>query len=460
MSQRVLLVGVVRSGRERWRKIEALEELAALSKTSGGTVVEKLIQVRPRLEPATLIGKGKALEIKSLCNTHNIDLVIFDDELTPTQLRNLEEIIGVRVIDRSAVILDIFAIHARTAEAKAQVELAQLEYLKTRLTGLGVKMSRLGGGIGTRGPGETKLEVDRRRIEQRIHTLRQELLRIDRERQVQRKWRNHVLKVALVGYTNAGKSTLFNRLTKARAKISDELFATLDANSKILSLDRNVRVILTDTVGFIRNLPAQLIATFRSTLGEISDADLILLVADASANQISEQIDTVLETLTAIGAYGKPILLVFNKIDRVFDEAILLRLKAHYSDVLSCNFQPPKGLNSACANHQPTAKMSPKLALRSFPPGENVVFISALTGSGIEELIQRLRSFVERYMVTRTFTVPSHRWDLITKIINSGQVLSNKEVNGNRRLRVRGFPIQLAQLRKYLKVAGKEGLRE
>lgn len=411
MSTRILLVGVVNSGRERWAKIAALEELAALCKTSGGTVVEKLIQVRAQPDPATLIGKGKALEINIICATYDIDLIVFDDELTPTQLRNLEDIIGVRVLDRPALILDIFAIHARTAEAKTQVELAQLEYLKTRLTGLGVEMSRLGGGIGTRGPGETQLEVDRRRIEQRIQTLRQKLIRIDRERQVQRKRRSNILRFALVGYTNAGKSTIFNRLTKARAKVSNELFATLDASTRVLELSRNLPVVLTDTVGFIRNLPAQLIASFRSTLGEIKDADLILLVADASTPQVEEQIATVQETLRAIGADEKPTLFLFNKIDRVFDETALLRLKEHH---------------------------------------EGAVFISALTGCGIDKLLEKMRSLVNNHLATKTFIIPSNRWDLITKILNTGEVLIDEEINGKRRLKIRGFPIELARLHKHL----------
>lgn len=411
MSNRVLLVGVVKSGRERWAKIEALEELAALCKTSGGTVIEKLIQVRAHPDPATLVGKGKAHELNTICTTYDIDLIIFDDELTPTQIRNLEDIIGVRVLDRPALILDIFAIHARTAEAKTQVELAQLEYLKTRLTGLGREMSRLGGGIGTRGPGETQLEVDRRRIEQRIQTLRQRLTRIDCERQTQRKRRRNILQFALVGYTNAGKSTIFNRLTRAHTKVSDELFATLDANTRLLKLSRNLSVVLTDTVGFIRNLPTQLIASFRSTLAEIKDADLILHIADASTPQVKEQIATVEETLQTLGVGEKPTLLIFNKIDRVFDETVLGRLKEQYEDA---------------------------------------VFISALTGYGIEKLLKKIRSFVNRLLTTKTFIIPSERWDLVPRILNTGELLGDEEINGKRYLKIRGFPAELARLGKLL----------
>lgn len=394
--------------------MEALDELAALTRTSGGDVIERLVQVRPHIDPATLIGKGKALEIRDLCHQYEIQLVIFDDELTATQLRNLEEIIGVRVIDRTAVILDIFALHARTAEAKVQVELAQLEYIKTRLTGLGVAMSRLGGGIGTRGPGETKLEVDRRRIEHRITVLRRQLKKIEQERAVQRKRRNNVIQLTLAGYTNAGKSTLFNRLTNSQVKVSEQLFATLDASTRMLPWQRGVPVVLTDTVGFIRNLPTQLIASFRSTLAEIKDADLIIHVADASDALVEQRIDVVNDTLRTIGAGEKPIILTFNKIDRLFDDIMLRRLKEHYPDA---------------------------------------VFISAVTGAGIDALTKRIATFLDSQLVVRRFTVPNERWDLITRIISSGQVVSDVEVDGKRRFRVKGLPGELARLRKQINTA-------
>jgi len=414
MSTRILLVGVIASSHQRGEKMEALEELAALTRTSGGEVVERLIQVRPKLDPATLIGNGKALEIREICHQYDIQLVIFDDQLSATQLRNLEEIIGVRVIDRTAVILDIFAIHARTAEAKVQVELAQLEYIKTRLTGLGIAMSRLGGGIGTRGPGETKLEVDRRRIEQRITTLRRQLKRIEQERAIQRKRRNDVIQLTLAGYTNAGKSSLFNRLTNSQVKVSERLFATLDASTRVLSGHRGVPIVLTDTVGFIRNLPPQLVASFRSTLAEIKYADLIIHVADVSDAMVERKIDVVNETLQSIGVEGKPIILTLNKIDRVFDDLRLTRLKALYPDA---------------------------------------IFISAVTGAGIDNLLNRIAAFIDSQLVVRTFTVPQERWDLVSIILSAGEVLNEVEIDGNRCLKVKGLPAELARLRKQINAA-------
>ncbi len=412
MSSRVLLVGLARSSHQRWTKADQLDELAQLVKTAGGAVVERIIQIRERPDAATLIGRGKAFEISRLCTQHGIDLVVFEDLLSPTQLRNLEDIIGVRVIDRAAVILDIFALHARTAEAKVQVELAQLEYIKTRLTGLGLELSRLGGGIGTRGPGETKLEMDRRRIEHRITALRRELARIERERTVQRKRRGNLFQIVLAGYTNAGKSTIFNRLTSAGAKVSDQLFATLDANTRVWQIDSRLKTLVTDTVGFIRNLPVQLIASFRSTLSEVREADLIIHVADISDPQVEMRIDVVNETLAAIGATTNTRVLVFNKTDRVFDESIVSRLSPRY-------------------------------------PG--AIFLSALTGTGLDQLQERIRKIIEGQMVIRLFTLPVNRPDLVAMIRSVGRVLSEKSVNSTTQVSVRGYTADLARIRKAIK---------
>jgi len=405
---RILLLGVATSGRERWSKADSLEELAALTATAGGEVVERLVQVRPRLDPATLVGKGMVENLRTTCRRHRIDLLIIDQELTPTQQRNLEDQVRVRVIDRAALILDIFALHARTAEAKIQVELAQLEYQRTRLTGFGVEMSRLGGGIGTRGPGETRLEVDRRKIEQRITALRKDLKKIDRERAVQRERRSDMFKLVLAGYTNAGKSTLLNHLTCADVKVSDRLFATLDPNTKPLRLARNVSVLVTDTVGFIRNLPPQLVASFRSTLSEVLDASLVLHVVDASDEQVDRKIDAVNDTLGSIGAGDKPVLMVFTKVDRVFDDAVIKRLKRSYA--------------------------------RS-------VFVSGKTGEGIGELGAELLNRVEKAMVTRTFTVPVHRYDLVSLLHDAGRVVKEQVVRDKVKLSVIGFRPALARAR-------------
>ncbi|MEO0093222.1 MAG: GTPase HflX [candidate division WOR-3 bacterium] len=409
MAERALLIGVAQSNQERWAKIDSLEELAALTLTAGGVVVEKILQIRPKFNPAFLLGEGKIQEIKDLCRRHRIELLIFDDPLTPSQIRNIEMATGVRTIDRTSLILDIFAQHAKTAESKIQVELAQLEYRSTMLTGFGVELSRLGGGIGTRGPGEKKLEVDRRRIRERIAVLKKGLARIDKERWVQRKQRAPFFKIALVGYTNAGKSTLMNRLTNAGVKVADYLFSTLDPNTKVLALNRNLKVLLTDTVGFIKNLPHQLVASFRATLSEIKEADLILHIVDASVEDVTPKINAVEETMKAIGATGKPTLLVFNKIDRVFEDEIIERLA------------------------------------RAYP---NSVFISSLTGEGIEKLKDAVGQFIQSHLVTKTITIPMERQDVVAKLYQVGEVIKRIEQNGRVKFKIRGYPAVLLRTKK------------
>ena len=306
-------------GISRFGADESLAELHELTLSAGAEVVGEVLQRRDRPDPATLIGRGKVEEIAGAAASTNSDVVIFDHELSPSQLRNLEREINCRVIDRTQLILDIFARHARTSEGQLQVELAQLKYMLPRLTGKGVEMSQLGGGIGTRGPGETKLETDRRRINRRLLYLERQLENVRRVRRQQRQRRESVpvATVALVGYTNAGKSTLFNALTKADVYASSKMFATLDPTVRALTLPSKRKITLSDTVGFIRNLPHTLVSAFRATLEEVQRASLILHVSDATSPNRAEQDAQVEVVLKELDAQDKPRLHVFNKLDRV-----------------------------------------------------------------------------------------------------------------------------------------------
>lgn len=296
---------------------ESLEELALLADTAGAEVVGTLVQMRDSIHPATYIGKGKIEELSILLEETGATGIISDDELTPTQMKNLEDILGVKVIDRTMLILDIFAARATSAEGKIQVELAQLKYSMTRLAGHGTAMSRLGGGIGTRGPGETKLETDKRRIRTRIAQLRSELADVEKHRDITRgkRVKTGVPVVAIVGYTNAGKSTLLNRLTDAGVLSEDKLFATLDPTTRSLLLPSGMNVLMTDTVGFINKLPHHLIEAFKSTLEEAKYADIIVHVIDASNPEREMQRKVVYETLDSLKVVDKPIFTLFNKCD-------------------------------------------------------------------------------------------------------------------------------------------------
>ena len=333
--ERVILVGLDLPGQADAG--DSLDELKELAATAGAETVGRVIQSRDQMHPGTYVGKGKIDEIKDLLWELDATGIICDDELSPVQMKNLQDELDVKVMDRTLVILDIFATRASTSEGKLQVELAQLRYRQTRLTGFGVSMSRLGGGIGTRGPGEKKLEMDRRLIKSRIAQLNRELKDVKRHREVTReqRTRSHIPVAAIVGYTNAGKSTLLNALTGAGILAEDKLFATLDPTTRSRKLPCGQEILLTDTVGFIRKLPHHLIEAFRSTLEEAKYADMILHVVDASNPQMDEQMFTVYETLQNLGVKDKPVITIFNKQDKIGEEQIVRDFQADYTVKIS-----------------------------------------------------------------------------------------------------------------------------
>jgi GTP-binding protein HflX len=333
--ERFVLVGVALSDNDDTE--ESLDELEELTETAGAVAVGKVIQNREKIHPSTYIGKGKIEEVKQMINETGATGIICDDELSPAQLRNLEDALQTRVLDRTTLILDIFAKRASTREGKLQVEMAQLKFNSTRLVGLGTSLSRLGGGIGTRGPGEKKLETDRRVIKERMSQLKQELDELKKNREIERnlRSRNDIPVISIVGYTNAGKSTLLNYLTKAGVLEEDKLFATLDPTTRSFTLDSGQQILFTDTVGFIRKLPHHLIDAFRSTLEEAKYADIILHVVDSVNPNAYKQMHVVYETLTSLGIQDKPIITVFNKQDLLDTDIILKDFKADYTVKIS-----------------------------------------------------------------------------------------------------------------------------
>lgn len=334
--EKAVLVGVILPGMTKALMEEHLDELTLLAQTAGAEVVGRYIQRRDRINPTYFIGKGKAQQIIQQAQELDVQLIIFDDELSPSQIRNFLKISdSIKVIDRTGLILDIFQRHAQTRESKTQVELAHLQYLLPRLTRLWTHLERQMGGIGTRaGAGETQIEVDRRIIRDRIAKLRKDLKKIDKERETQSKRRKEMFRVALVGYTNAGKSTLLNALTGADVFVQDQLFATLDTTIRTLEVNDHHRLLLSDSVGFIRKLPHTLVASFRSTLMEVLEADLLLLMLDGSSYLLDEQLQTVREVLNEIGARDKEAMLVINKIDLIEDPEILQGLKARFPEAV------------------------------------------------------------------------------------------------------------------------------
>lgn len=349
--ERAILVGMALPGNSSWDTDDTLNELALLADTAGAQVVGRMVQERESIDPAFFIGRGKAEELAVRVKQLRAQVVIFDDDLSPAQFKNIEEVAGANVIDRSRLILDIFAGRAKTREAQTQVELAQLNYLLPRLTRRWTHLSRQAGhggttgGIGTRGPGETQLEVDRRALRSRIGVLTRALNRIARRRVLGRKQRTDTYRISLVGYTNAGKSTLMRALSGADVFVEDRLFATLDSTTRRVYLGYNREVLLTDTVGFIRKLPHHLVASFRSTLEEAVDADLLLHVVDVSHPMCEEQIGAVHETLQGLGIAEYPTLMAFNKIDQFHDPSMQGRLRAGYPDGIWISAQETRGLD-------------------------------------------------------------------------------------------------------------------
>lgn len=381
--ERILLVGVSLDNEED--TIESLAELAELTKTAGGEVVREVYQNREQIHPGTYVGKGKLEEIRDIIEKDDIDAVVCDDELSPAQLRNLNEYLDIKVLDRTIMILDIFAMRARTSEGKIQVELAQLKYRSSRLVGLRSSLSRLGGGIGTRGPGEKKLEMDRRIIRERIAALNKELEGIKKSRAVARKKRleSKLPLACIVGYTNAGKSTLLNELTDAEVLSEDKLFATLDPTTRVYEYEDGQEILLTDTVGFINKLPHHLVDAFRSTLEEAKYADIIIHVVDISNPNYSHHMDVVYDTLKLLNVKDKPVITVYNKVDKLTDSVL--------------------GGNDARSD----------VTLR----------ISAKNHEGLDTLLSEIQNILNKRMVYIEKVVPYSEAGKIQNIRNRGQLL-------------------------------------
>ena len=389
VEERVILVGVQEGDGEDAE--ESVEELAELSKTAGAQVVGTVIQKRERIHPGTYVGKGKMEELKMLLTALDATGIICDDELSPVQMNNQQQELDCKVMDRTLLILDIFADHASTSEGKIQVELAQLRYRAVRLVGLGNSLSRLGGGIGTRGPGEKKLEMDRRLIKERISQLKRELEQVKRHRELLREGRKRerVMTAAIVGYTNAGKSTLLNTLTDAGVLSEDKLFATLDPTTRMLELSGGTRIYLTDTVGFIRKLPHHLIEAFKSTLEEAKYADIILHVVDASNPQMEDQMGVVYDTLQELEVTNKKMVTLFNKQDKLLTEQILRD-----------------------------------------PNADHVLRISAKTGEGLEQLKDVLEKIVTEDQIYLERVIPYKDAGILQQIRKYGQLMEEEYTDG------------------------------
>jgi len=396
--EKCILIGVPSRLTTKAEVDESLSELALLADTAGAEVVGQMTQDRARPEPATFIGKGKVEELHLRVKEDQIPLVIFDDDLSPVQVRNLERALECKVLDRSGLILDIFASRAKSSEAKTQVELAQLEYLLPRLTRQWTHLSKQFGGIGTKGPGETQIETDRRLIRTRISNLKERLARISQQRITQRKGRTKHTRASLVGYTNVGKSTLLNLLSGSDVFVENRLFATLDPTTRLVPLNTAVSILMTDTVGFIRKLPHHLVASFKSTLEEISEADILLHVVDLSNPFYEDQIRIVQETLEDLGAGDLPSVMIFNKIDRLKDRSFLPAIAEKY---------PSKA------------------------------FISAARGINILGLKNEVIKTMEKEFIVEEVTFTSAQQKLIAQLYDVGEVLERSYENNKVILKLR-----------------------
>ncbi|MAH86217.1 MAG: GTPase HflX [Bacteroidetes bacterium TMED284] len=383
--EKVLLVGIYGLSSEKYQAEEHLEELALLTDTAGGIPVAKVLQQRNRPDVSSYVGKGKLTELKGQMSALGAKTIIFDDDLSPTQIRNVEKVTDAKVLDRSALILDIFASRAQTAAAKTQVELAQLQYLLPRLTRYWTHLSRQSGGIGTKGPGETQIETDRRIIGQRIGVLKSKLEKLDKQRTTQRKSRDQMTRVSLVGYTNAGKSTLMNALTDSGVFAENRLFATLDSTVRRHQL-RTHEILLSDTVGFIRKLPHHLVQSFKSTLDEVREADLLIHLVDGSSTMVHEYIEVVQQTLKELKSNNKQTLLVFNKVDRMDDE-----------------------------QHE---------MLRGEYP--NALYISAIRGIGLSELEEAIEQEIESHYIKVDLDIPIQAYKAVAFIHEHAHVENEK----------------------------------
>jgi len=408
--ERIVLVGVTTDGGDPLETDASLDELALLVDTAGADALERVHQRRDSPDPATYVGSGKAKEIKAVANAIDADTVVFDDELSPAQQFNLEKILGRSALDRTAVILDIFAQNASSQEGKAQVELAQLRYRLPRLRASGRTFSQQGGGIGTRGPGETQLEVDRRRLVRRVHKLEADLRKVQAHRETQSKQRSRTRNraIALVGYTNAGKSSLLNRLAGSEVHVEDRLFATLDATTRRLALPGGETVFATDTVGFVRKLPHQLVTAFKTTLDVVRDADLLVHVVDGSGPDPEGSMDAVREVLEEIGAGSVPELLVFNKADQGDGSQ---RLAARY---------------------------------------EGSVAVSAHSGFNLGHLTAVIGDRVRSMTALAELMIPWDRGDVLAAVHREGQVLTESAEENGMRLKARLEPASLGALREYV----------